>query len=220
MSDNTIINSGPDGADNGAAPPPPLPATIDPPAAAQGTPGVEGKKSCSVQPGPGNPGVHGNQGLKGRDGGTPGNGNQIKIDLAVMEGHYVLTVKGGKAGNGGPGGTGGTGQDGGPAGPKPSDCSPGATGPAGAGGKGGTGGDGPDGGNAGDIYITFAQGSPTFAATIEPGSGGTSGTPGPGGAPGAGTGGGGSLGGGDYGHKGVAGKGGQFFLNGRKQNPS
>ena len=161
--------------------------------AAQGHPGVEGKKSCSVNAGPGDPGVHGHDGLKGKDGGTPGDGNQIKIDLDVMEGHYVLTVKGGKAGGGGPGGVGGTGQ---------------------------AGGDGPNGGNAGDIYITFASGNPTFAATIEAGGAGSGGDPGPGGAGGAGNPPGGSLGGGSYGKKGSPGTGGQFFLNGKKQKSS
>ncbi len=218
MSDSTITNIGPDGTDNTDAAPPPAPATID--QAAQGRPGVEGKKSCSVNAGPGDPGVHGHDGLKGKDGGTPGDGNQIKIDLDVMEGHYVLTVKGGKAGGGGPGGVGGTGQAGGAGGTGTSHCSPGPTGPGGPGGIGGPGGDGPNGGNAGDIYITFASGTPTFAATIEAGGAGSGGGPGPGGAGGAGNPPGGSLGGGSYGKKGSPGTGGQFFLNGKKQKSS
>lgn len=214
MSDSTFKNIGANGADHKDDPPPGPPATL--PRAAQGTPAQEGKKSCSVQAGPGNKGVDGNTGGIGANGGVPGDGNQIKIDLAVMEGNYIITVAGGDAGSGGPGGIGGTGQQGGPGGSGTDHCGGGAVGPGGSGGRGGNGGDGPNGGNGGDIYITFASGTPTFAASITGGKPGRGGHPGNGGPPGDGNPPGGSLGTGGFGSDGLPGKTGQLFVNGKK----
>ena len=212
---SSIINKGADGTDNSKV----TQQTPGTPAPAKnGDDAHDDGKSCGQKAGNGTPGVDGTPGRHGADGGVAGVGNQIKIDLDEMNGHYVLRVEGGHGGSGGPGGAGGQGQQGGRGGHSSDHCSGGRDAASGKGGRGGDGGNAQDGGNAGDIYITFKSGQPTFEATIAGGEAGTPGEGGPAGEPGAP--GAGDLGGGDTGKTAKPGAGGQFFVNGKKQKGS
>lgn len=216
-SGSTIDNSGRAGADYWGDPPPPYPGDIQPPTAAPGNPAQDDGKSCGTQATNGAPGVQGKTGITGKAGGEGGKGQQIKLVVKEMTGHYTCLSSGGDGGGGQTGGPGGTGQNGGPGGVKSDHCDAAGQGPAGPGGPGGLGGDAGPGGDAGDIYITYTAGNPppTFDIQARPGAAGKANNGGSGGNPGSGNPAAGKGDGGKGGKSASGGKAGNVYVNGQ-----